>query len=250
MQADQSLKPETPAAVESVGPGAAADRSSAGVHATKHRARHEFDGWAHTYDRSIVQHLLFQPAYRLLMEELHRWRRDDPDQFDLLDIGAGTGTWTAMVAGSGLPGRVIIGLDFALNMCRVAHGKARQIGEGAPRFVNADSEHLPLADASFDVVTCSHSFHHYPNQAATVREMHRVLRPGGRLMVVDGFRDNTIGWVLYDVFIARGEGTPAAKVHHVSWSGMRRLLEEAGFRDVQQRKESIWAPLLLTTGVA
>lgn len=216
----------------------------------KHQARRQFDSWAGTYDRSIVRHLLFRPAYRLLMEELYRWRRDNPRPCDLLDVGSGTGTWTDIVVGSGLPVRAVIGLDYAQNMCRVARDKAMEAREKAPHFVNADSEHIPFADASFDIVTCSHSFHHYPNQAGTVREMHRVLRRGGRLMLVDGFRDNTIGWVLFDVFIAKGEGTPEAKVFHAPWSTLHRYFEEAGFRDVQQRKEGIWIPLLLTTGVA
>ncbi len=219
-------------------------------HAVKRRARHEFDGWAHTYDRSIVQHLLFQPAYRMLMEELYRWRKDDPQPFDALDIGCGTGTWTAMVAGSPLPSRRIVGLDYSLSMCRVAHGKAMTVPEGAPWFLNGDAEHLPFADASFDLVTCSHSFHHYPHQAVAVREMRRVLRPGGRLMLVDGFRDNVIGWVLFDVLITWGESTPEGKVFHAPWSVMRSYFEDAGFRDIQQRKEGVWAPLLLTVGTS
>jgi len=216
----------------------------------KHQARREFDSWAATYDQSIVRHLLFRPAYRLLMEELYRWRRDDPRPLDMLDVGSGTGTWIHLVLGSGLPVRAVIGLDYAEKMCHVAHGKAGESPGEAPCFVNADAEHIPFADGSFDVVTCSHSFHHYPNQVGTVREIHRVLRRGGRLLLVDGFRDNTIGWVLFDVFITKGEGTPEAKVFHAPWSTMRGYFEDAGFRDVQQRKEGIWIPLLLTTGVA
>lgn len=219
-------------------------------HVVKHSARRQFESWAHTYDQSVVQHLLFQPAYRLLMEELYRWRRDNPEPIDLLDIGSGTGSWADMVLRAGLPLRRVIGLDYAPNMCRVALGKFRSVTGASPRFINGDAEHIPFGDGSFDAVTCSHSFHHYPHQAATVREMHRVLRPGGRLMLVDGFRDNTIGWVLYDVFIARGEGTSEATVFHAPWSMMRRYFEEAGFNDVQQRKENIWAPLLFTMGVA
>ncbi len=218
--------------------------------AMKHSARHEFDRWAHTYDRSIVQHLLFRPAYRMFMEELWGWRRGLEEPFDLLDIGSGTGTWLAMVAGSPLPSRRVVGLDYSWKMCRVAHDKGREIKDGGPCFVNADSEHLPFADGSFDVLTCSHSFHHYPHQAAVVREMRRLLRPGGRLLLIDGFRDNVIGWTLYDVFITRGESTPTSRVHHVDWRTMRRFFLDAGFRDVRQRKTSIWAPLLLTVGVA
>ncbi|MBN2562147.1 MAG: methyltransferase domain-containing protein [Phycisphaerae bacterium] len=233
-------------------PGGGSTGSAPSPHpsyAMKHRARHEFDSWAHTYDRSIVRHLLFRPAYRMFMEELYRWRRDIPDAFDLLDIGSGTGTWTAMVAGSPMLSRRIVGLDYSARMCSVAHGKAKQIGDGAPEFVNGDAEHLPFADGLFDVVTCSHSFHHYPHQAETIREMHRVLRTGGRLMLIDGFRDNVIGWVVFDVLITRGESTPDAKVHHPSWSVMRRYFEDAGFRDIRQRKTSIWAPIFLTIGV-
>ena len=219
-------------------------------HAVKTRARHEFDGWAHGYDRSIVQHLLFQPAYRMFMEELYRSRRDDPSEFDLLDIGSGTGTWIAMVAATSLPARRLVGLDFSAQMTQVATRKASSIQEECrPQFVNGDSEHLPFASGSFDVVTCSHSFHHYPHQEKVIAEMHRVLRPGGRLMVIDGFRDNVIGWVLFDVFITRGESTPEARVHHVSWARMRQFFMDAGFHDIHQAKDGVWAPICLTSGI-
>lgn len=216
--------------------------------AVKHKARTQFDSWAHTYDRSIVQHLLFQPSYRLFMQELYRWRKDIAAPFDLLDIGAGTGTWTAMVAGSPLPSRRVVGLDYSKNMCRAAHRKGSEIGTAAPNFINGDAEHLPFADRSFDVVTCSNSFHHYPHQQAAVIEMRRILRPGGRLMLIDGFRDNVIGWTLFDVFITLAESTEDAKVQHASWSQMRAYFEHAGFRDIRQKKTGIWAPIFITMG--
>lgn len=219
------------------------------VHAVKHRARHQFDSWARTYDRSIVQHLLFQPAYRMFMEELYRWRGEESAPFDMLDIGSGTGSWLAMVAGTGLPTGHLIGLDYSAAMSQVAQRKARDVGGGL-FFINGDSEHLPFADGSFDLLTCSHSFHHYPHQDRAIREMRRVLRPGGRLMLIDGFRDNVIGWVLFDIFITRAESTETAKVFHAPWSLMRRHFEEAGFRDIRQRKTGIWAPIFLTVGTA
>jgi len=232
-----------------VGTPTAEARGTGPRHAVKDRAARQFDKWAHSYDRSIVQHVLFQPSYQLFLEELYRWRKDIAEPFDLLDIGCGTGTWTAMVAGSEMNSRLVMGLDYAWSMCKVAHAKAETIGTGAPQFLQGDSEHLPFADQSFDAVTCSNSLHHYPHQQETIHEMYRVLRPGGRLMLIDGFRDNAIGWTLFDVFITKAESTPEAKVYHVPWTETREMFERAGFRKVTQRKQGIWVPIMITIGV-
>lgn len=212
----------------------------------KSQARDEFEAWAHTYDESLLHRFMFQPSYRMILEELQAWPGRARRTFDLLDIGCGTGTLAAMVAASPLPARVI-GLDYSPAMCRVAAGKAAQIHlDDRVTFVAADSEHLPFADASFDVVTCSNSFHHYPHQQAVVRDVRRVLRPGGRFMLIDGFRDNVVGWVVFDVVIAAVE----KHVFHAPWSTVHRYFEEAGFRDIRRRKCNFWFPLLLTVGTA
>jgi SAM-dependent methyltransferase len=108
--------------------------------------------------------------------------------------------------------------------------------------VCADSERLPFADGAFDVVTCCNSFHHYPHQAAAVAGFRRVLRPGGMLVLIDGFRDNVVGWVVFDVFVERIE----KHVHHASWSEVRGMIESAGFSKLDQRKLNVLAPLLVS----
>lgn len=209
-------------------------------------AKRQFEDWAGTYDHSLLNRFLFQPSYRMFLEELQTWRGSTDEPFDLLDIGCGTGTFDAMLAASPLPARVV-GLDYAEAMCKVATGKAHTF-EVADRlrYVNADSQHLPFADGSFDVVTCSNSFHHYPDQQQVVREMKRVLRPGGRLMLIDGFRDNIVGWIAFDVIIGHVE----KEVHHAPWSKIHEYFVHAGFRDIRRRKFSFWMPGLLTVGVA
>ncbi|MEE8169959.1 MAG: methyltransferase domain-containing protein [Phycisphaerae bacterium] len=215
-------------------------------HAKKQAALHQFERWSKTYDRSILQFLLFRPTFEILLEEVVRWRRGEDGAretaFSVLDVGCGTGIWASLVRAAGLPASVV-GLDFSPEMCRRARERADTVGANGTSFVNADSEHLPFRDGSFDLVTCSHSFHHYPHQQEVVRDMNRVLRPGGRLLLVDGFRDNIIGWAVFDVGVTRAEGN---NVYHVPWSEMRGLFADAGFVDVCQRKFNIWAPALLT----
>lgn len=212
----------------------------------KSLARHEFEAWAHTYDRSLLNHFLFRPSYEMFLEELYAWRGNAGEPFDLLDIGCGTGTFHAMLVATSLKARVV-GMDYSPAMCEVAANKAEAIeAAGKLHYAAGDSEHLPFADDSFDVVTCSNSFHHYPHQQDVVRDMRRVLRPQGRLMLIDGFRDNIVGWVAFDVIIA----TVEKQVHHAPWTEVRGYFETAGFREIRHRKFGFWMPLLLTTGVA
>ncbi len=210
-----------------------------------HQALNEFDRWAESYDRSILQTLLFRPSYRAMLAEVSRWRAESGARCaEVLDVGTGTGTFIQMLIESNQAGRAV-GVDFSPNMCAVAHDKAARLGYGhRAEFVNADSENMPFEEASFDIVTCANSFHHYPNQAAAVREMFRVLRPGGRLVLVDGFRDVLVGRLIFDVGVAAIE----KNVHHASGKQFRRLFKEAGFADIRQFKFNFLPPLLATVG--
>ena len=61
------------------------------------------------------------------------------------------------------------------------------------------------------------------------------------MILIDGFRDNVIGWIVFDVCVALAE----RHVHHAAWSEIRRMLAEAGFAHVEQRKLNVLAPLLV-----
>ena len=213
----------------------------------KAAAQSQFDAWAASYDGLILNRLLFHPSYRAIIEEIVRHQAQTGRQPGrALDIGCGTGSLLMMLRQANLLQQGV-GLDYAERMCHAATDKAKQHGmDDRLRFLHGDSEHLPFADASFDVVTSSNSFHHYPHQAAAVAEMRRVLRPGGRLIVVDGFRDNVIGWFVFDVCVRALEG----HVHHAPWSEMHNLFSQAGLTDLSHAKHSLWLPLLLTAGTA
>ena len=129
------------------------------------------------------------------------------------------------------------------------------LAKGTPRWrrhaghvqpIQADSERLPFAAGTFDVVTCANSFHHYPHQDRAVAEMHRVLHPGGRLILIDGYRDAPWGWFIYDVCVAGVEGD----VHHASSRRLRTLFAQAGLLAIAQKVHRGPAPFLLTEAVA
>ena len=210
----------------------------------KQRALRQFEGWADSYDRSVLHHFLFRPAYMVLMEEIAKWYNRHQRPFRLLDIGCGTGELAGMLARSNWPAESV-GLDYSPAMCaRARHKTLWANGCDRAGFTAGDSEFLPFADDSFDVVTCSNSFHHYPNQQAVVSNVRRLLKPGGRFVLIDGFRDNVIGWVAFDAIIDRVEGN----VHHAPWSLIDRYFREAGSVSIYRRKFNFWLPLCATIG--
>jgi demethylmenaquinone methyltransferase / 2-methoxy-6-polyprenyl-1,4-benzoquinol methylase len=135
-----------------------------------------FDGVARRYD--VTNTVLSGGQDR-------RWRRRTRQCLELrrgqrvLDLAAGTGVSTAELRRSGA---VAIACDFSLGMLQA--GRANRRRARVP-FVAGDALHLPFLDGAFDAVTISFGLRNVADPTAALREMARVVRPGGRLVVCE-----------------------------------------------------------------
>jgi SAM-dependent methyltransferase len=104
----------------------------------------------------------------------------------VLDVGCGTGVLTRRAADAVGPAGEVWGIDPAPDMIRIAMQGATQT-RNSGRFRVAATEALPFEDASFDAVLASLVIHHLPPdlKSAGLREIRRVLKPGGHLIAVD-----------------------------------------------------------------
>jgi ubiquinone/menaquinone biosynthesis C-methylase UbiE len=204
---------------------------------TKDEAHVEFTRWSKSYDRSILQTLLFGPSRRALLKQIQALKLDSPK---ILDIGCGTGQFPELLFQS-IPGAKVWGLDLVRGMLEGGNGRWMNY-QNRVMPVQGDSEKLPFGDGTFDILTCANSFHHYPNQAQAIREMSRVLKPGGVLMLIDGYRDALWGRFIYDFCVASIEGN----VHHASAKEIQGMMASAGFSQVDQFRHRGPAPFLLT----
>ncbi len=134
------------------------------------------------------------PRYDLLNRVLslgvdRGWRRaavraalaKDPRQ--VLDVATGTAD-LALELATARPEAAVIGVDFAEAMLAVGRAKAARRGV-ALRLEAGDGTALPYPDASFDAVTIAYGLRNFADIDAGLREFRRVLRPGGRLVVLE-----------------------------------------------------------------
>lgn len=133
-----------------------------------------FDGVARRYDLTNTV---------LSFGQDRGWRRATRAALDLrpgdrvLDVGAGTGVSTEELARSGA---YAVGADLSVGMLRVG----KRVRPGVP-LVAGDALRLPFPDASFDAVTISFALRNVQDTVAAIRELGRVTRPGGRLVVCE-----------------------------------------------------------------
>ena len=177
-----------------------------------------------------------------------RWKRQTIDlalagrrQPRVLDLCCGSGDLCFLAEGRGA--RRVTGADFTLPMLAVARRRAAA-GARRSRFVQADALTLPFAAASFDVVTISYGLRNIADIDAALREMRRVLAPGGRAVVLDfGKPDNAAAGALYRSLLrammpAVGwlfHGDPETYLYipeslerYPAQRGVRALMQEAG----------------------
>ena len=100
---------------------------------------------------------------------------------DILDVGSGAGQILGHLVRASCPAARLVACDLSAQMLR----RARQrLKTQRPSFVASDVAHLPFADASFDCITCGWVLEHLPDPRPGLLEFARVLRPGGRVLIL------------------------------------------------------------------
>lgn len=132
----------------------------------------------------------------------------------------------------------IVALDLTRPMLEVAQQEASARGLQNIRYIEGDAQTLPFPDASFDVVTCRHAPHHFPRVEQAVSEWARVLKPGGKVLLIDSTspEDDEADAVLHEIESLRDPSH--VRNHRISeW---RAYLSAAGLRVKIAREESIF----------
>jgi ubiquinone/menaquinone biosynthesis C-methylase UbiE len=159
--------------------------------------------------------------------QLNRWDRlawgvwDTPEDdimalgdvrgLDALEFGCGASQFGIKVA---MRGARVTGLDFSGTQLRQGLAHMHETGVHVP-LVQADGERIPLRDGSFDLVFCDHGVMGFADPYATVPEVARVLRPGGRFVF-----NGTTPWI----WVAWGdEGDEATREMRNDYFGLRRV---------------------------
>lgn len=218
-----------------------------------------FDSIAHSYD--LLNHTLSLGIDK-------RWRRAAIDSLrpykpqSILDVATGTGDF-AMLAAKELRPAKLLGIDLSEGMMEVAKGKVVAAGmQDIIHFKKEDCLHLTLGDNEFDAVTVAYGIRNFEDLDKGLREMHRVLRPGGRLVIIEltspakfpmkqlfSFYSHvlmpTVGKIIsrdnraYSYLPATMEAFPQGEV-------MQGILAKAGFREVRFKRFTFGLSTLYT----
>jgi ubiquinone/menaquinone biosynthesis C-methylase UbiE len=140
------------------------------------RVRRLYDRQAPRYDRMIAA------VERLLLGDGRQWVSGRAGG-EVLEVAVGTGRNLAWYP----PGVRLTGVDLSPQMLERARDRARERRRVVDLRV-ADGQELPFDDASFDTVVCTLGLCSIPDERRAVREMHRVLRPGGRVLLLEHVR--------------------------------------------------------------
>lgn len=146
-----------------------------------------FERWSRHYEDSWMQRRVFAPVHSAVLALAARL----PAPGVILDAGCGTGR-LLRAAAQRWPDAALIGVDPAEGMVEVA----RKLTPGAT-IQRGLAEALPLPDASVDLVFSTMSFHHWHDQQAGVREIARVLRPGGHFILADVAPPQFLTWLRF-----------------------------------------------------
>ncbi|MGD6845141.1 demethylmenaquinone methyltransferase [Bacillus infantis] len=183
-----------------------------------------------------------------------RWRKDTMKKMNVqkgqkaLDLCCGTADWTiALAEAVGTDGEVK-GLDFSKNMLKIGEEKVKSRNLSQVELIHGNAMELPFEDNSFDYVTIGFGLRNVPDYMQVLREMNRVLKPGGMAVCLETSQPTMFGYkqlyYAYFRYIMPLFGRVFAKSYkEYSWlqesardfPGMKELaamFESAGFKNV------------------
>ena len=147
------------------------------------RLKRHWEKEAPTYDRRMdfFERVLFGDGREWVCSRAHG---------EVLEVAVGTGRNFPFYP----EGVQLTGIDLSLVMLEIARKKADELGLDAD-LREGDAQELPFPDASFDAVVCTLSLCNIPDDRMAVAEMKRVLRPSGRLLLLDHVRASSKAWL-------------------------------------------------------
>ena len=176
------------------------------------RMRTYFDGLAGRFGREYVPGRSWKGLAETLLALL--------PPLDIADLGAGEGTFSQLLARRA---RRVIAVDNSQKMVEYGADLARKHGVANLEYRFGDLEAVPIDDGAVDLAFFSQALHHAQHPERAVAEAWRILKPGGRIVVLDLMRHNF---------------EDAREMYADLWLGfsevdVRRFLERAGFRSIQ-----------------
>ena len=190
----------------------------------KEKNKKWFDEWADSYDWFFLKRLLNYWQDKAIGELTGREKR-------ILEVSYGTGSTLGKIAKK-FKKAAIYGIDISPNMKKEAEKKLRKFRK-VKLFVS-DVGKMLFKDNYFDFVFSTESFHHYPNGEKAIKEMARVLKKEGKLVIVD---INLKPIWLFNFLFKLEPGF----VHLYSQKEMRELFERYGIKMIKQERCGIFA---------
>ncbi|HXC63682.1 MAG TPA: class I SAM-dependent methyltransferase, partial [bacterium] len=193
---------------------------------------------ASAYERQLLP-LIFNPWGKVLIDKAGLKAGDR-----VLDVATGPGTLARLAAQHCGPAGHVSGVDSSPQMLALARDKAPLPDAARLDYLEAQADGLPFPNAAFDVVLCQQGLQFFPDQLAALKEMRRVLKPGGRaaLSMWTGIKAMTLFSTFLDAVDAcLAKPAPRAALGWLDSQALASLLERAGFEGIQVREEVLVA---------
>ncbi|RJP29300.1 MAG: class I SAM-dependent methyltransferase [Actinobacteria bacterium] len=207
------------------------------------REKGEFDDWAGRYESGLLYNVFFRTLHRRFVRKI----KPLPGA-EYLDVGCGTGAVSRRLVRKGAR---VTGVDYSPGMLAVARSLSRDMENLA--YIQGSADSLPCEEGRCDGVVTAFSFHHFPNAEGALREIRRVLRPGGSMFLCDATRNGMLSrgvLRIFHYFMARkGVHTHGEGDRYYTLGELKGLVEQAGFSEVKARLICILPWVAVVSGV-